>query len=99
RQHTPTLSPYTTLFRSRHDRFTFRDHDVTNYLHVEVPVDAVLHFASPASPRDYLQHPIHTLKVGALGTLRGLGLAKAKGAAFVLDRKSTRLNSSHEWIS
>jgi dTDP-glucose 4,6-dehydratase len=65
-------------------RFTFQDHDVTTYLAVDGPVDAVLHFASPASPRDYLQHPIHTLKVGALGALGGLGLAKAKGAEFLL---------------
>ncbi|HEV8419751.1 MAG TPA: UDP-glucuronic acid decarboxylase family protein [Actinomycetota bacterium] len=68
----------------RNPRFTFQQYDVTNYLHVEGPVDVVLHFASPASPRDYLQHPIHTLKVGALGTLGGLGLAKAKGAGFLL---------------
>jgi len=68
----------------RSDRFRFENHDVTNYLEVEGEVDLVLHFASPASPRDYLQHPIHTLKVGALGTLSGLGLAKAKGAGFLL---------------
>jgi len=65
-------------------RFRFENHDVTHYLEVEGDVDMVLHFASPASPRDYLQHPIHTLKVGALGTLRALGLAKAKGAGFLL---------------
>jgi dTDP-glucose 4,6-dehydratase len=68
----------------RNPRFTFQDHDVTSFVAVEGGIDAVLHFASPASPRDYLQYPIHTLKVGALGTLRGLGLAKAKGAAFLL---------------
>jgi dTDP-glucose 4,6-dehydratase len=68
----------------RHPRFAFEKYDVTNYLHVEGDLDCVLHFASPASPRDYLHHPIHTLKVGALGTLHGLGLAKAKGAAFLL---------------
>jgi dTDP-glucose 4,6-dehydratase len=51
---------------------------------VEGGVDAVLHLASPASPRDYLEHPIHTLKVGALGTLHALGLAKAKGSVFLL---------------
>ena len=68
----------------QHGRFAFRDHDVTKYLDVEGSVNAVFHFASPASPRDYLQHPIHTLKVGAVGSLRGLGLAKAKGAAFLL---------------
>ncbi len=68
----------------RNRRFRFDDYDVTHYLHVEGAVDWVLHFASPASPRDYLRHPIHTLKVGALGTLRSLGLAKAKGAGFLL---------------
>ena len=64
--------------------FTFIKHDVTNYIYVEGPVDAVLHWASPASPIDYLELPIQTLKVGALGTHKALGLAKAKGARFVL---------------
>ncbi|MGH2547188.1 MAG: NAD-dependent epimerase/dehydratase family protein, partial [Actinomycetota bacterium] len=64
--------------------FRFERYDVTNYLHVEGPVDWVLHLASPASPADYLEYPIHTLKVGALGTLRALGLAKSKGAGFFL---------------
>jgi dTDP-glucose 4,6-dehydratase len=58
--------------------------DVTNYIHVSGPVDAVLHFASPASPIDYLRYPIQTLKVGALGTHHALGLAKEKGARFLL---------------
>lgn len=66
------------------DRFHFIKHDVTNYIYLEGPVDAVLHFASPASPIDYLELPIQTLKVGALGTHKALGLAKAKGARFVL---------------
>jgi dTDP-glucose 4,6-dehydratase len=66
------------------DRFRFQDFDVTHHIEVDGPVDMVFHFASPASPRDYLQHPIHTMKVGALGTLRALGLAKAKGAGFLL---------------
>jgi dTDP-glucose 4,6-dehydratase len=66
------------------DRFRFEHYDVTNYLHVEGHVDWVLHFASPASPIDYLEHPIHTLKVGGLGTLRALGLAKSKGATFMI---------------
>jgi dTDP-glucose 4,6-dehydratase len=66
------------------EAFRFEKYDVTNYLHVDGPVDWVLHLASPASPRDYLEHPIHTLKVGALGTLRALGLAKASRAAFFL---------------
>jgi dTDP-glucose 4,6-dehydratase len=65
-------------------RFRFEKYDVTNYLHIEGPLDWVLHLASPASPRDYLEHPIHTLKVGALGTLRALGLARNKGAGFFL---------------
>jgi len=58
--------------------------DVTDFIHVSGPVDAVLHFASPASPIDYLRYPIQTLKVGALGTYRALGLAKDKGARFLL---------------
>jgi dTDP-glucose 4,6-dehydratase len=64
--------------------FEFIKHDVTNYINVEGPVDYVLHWASPASPIDYLELPIPTLKVGALGTHKALGLAKAKGAAFVI---------------
>jgi dTDP-glucose 4,6-dehydratase len=64
--------------------FTFIKHDVTNYIYVEGPVSYVLHWASPASPIDYLELPIPTLKVGALGTHKALGLAKAKGARFVL---------------
>src|ERR1700676_953459 len=63
---------------------TFIKHDVTNYIFVEGPVHSVLHWASPASPIDYLELPIPTLKVGALGTHKALGLAKAKGARFVL---------------
>ncbi len=66
------------------DDFMFIKHDVTNYIYVEGPLDAELHFASPASPIDYLEHPIPTLKVGALGTHKVLGLAKAKGARFLL---------------
>jgi dTDP-glucose 4,6-dehydratase len=64
--------------------FEFLDQNVSDGLHVEGQVDAVLHFASPASPVDYLQLPIQTLKVGALGTHNALGLAKAKGARFLL---------------
>src|SRR5919107_602025 len=64
--------------------FVFVKHDVTNYINVEGPVDVVLHWASPASPIDYLELPIPTLKVGALGTHKALGLAKAKGARFVI---------------
>ncbi|MFN8057843.1 MAG: UDP-glucuronic acid decarboxylase family protein [Vicinamibacterales bacterium] len=64
--------------------FVFIKHDVTNYIYVDGPVDFVLHWASPASPIDYLELPIPTLKVGALGTHKALGLAKAKGATFVI---------------
>src|SRR6187551_1244174 len=64
--------------------FMFVKHDVTNYIYVDGPVDLVLHWASPASPIDYLVLPIQTLKVGALGTHNALGLAKAKKARFVL---------------
>ena len=64
--------------------FEFVKHDVTNYINVDGPVHAVLHWASPASPIDYLELPIPTLKVGALGTHNALGLAKAKGARFVI---------------
>jgi dTDP-glucose 4,6-dehydratase len=64
--------------------FEFVQHDVTNFIYVEGPVDGVLHFASPASPVDYLEKPIPTLKVGSLGTHKALGLAKAKGARFLL---------------
>ncbi|PYS04998.1 MAG: NAD-dependent dehydratase [Acidobacteria bacterium] len=65
-------------------RFKFVKHDVTEYLYVEGTVHAVLHFASPASPIDYLEMPIQTLKVGSLGTHKALGLAKKKSARFLL---------------
>ena len=64
--------------------FHFVQHDVTNFIYVEGEVDGVLHFASPASPVDYLEKPIQTLKVGSLGTHKALGLAKAKRARFLL---------------
>ncbi len=64
--------------------FAFQHHNVSQYVHVPGPVDAVLHFASPASPQDYLELPIQTLKVGSLGTHNLLGLAKDKGARFLL---------------
>ncbi|HNU86346.1 MAG TPA: GDP-mannose 4,6-dehydratase, partial [Syntrophales bacterium] len=67
-----------------HERFRFIRYDVTNYLHVDGPLHNILHFASPASPIDYLKMPIQTLKVGSLGTHKALGLAKAKGARFLL---------------
>lgn len=65
-------------------RFQFIKHDVTNYVYVEGDLDLILHFASPASPLDYLEMPIQTLKVGSLGTHKTLGLAKEKGAKFLL---------------
>jgi dTDP-glucose 4,6-dehydratase len=64
--------------------FRFVHHDVTDYIFIDGPLYAVLHFASPASPRDYAELPIQTLKVGSLGTHKALGLAKAKGARFLL---------------
>lgn len=64
--------------------FTFRKYNVINYVGVDGPLDWIMHFASPASPIDYLDNPIHTLKVGALGTLNCLGLARAKKAGFFL---------------
>ena len=66
------------------ERFKFLKHDVTEYIFIDGPVDAILHFASPASPIDYLKLPIQTLKVGSLGTHKALGLAKAKKARFLL---------------
>ncbi|MFZ9792955.1 MAG: UDP-glucuronic acid decarboxylase family protein [Gemmataceae bacterium] len=65
-------------------RFSFIRHDISHHLEIDGPIHQVLHFASPASPVDYLQHPIPTLKVGSLGTHNTLGLAKAKNAAYLL---------------
>jgi dTDP-glucose 4,6-dehydratase len=67
-----------------HPKFKFIKYDVTEFLYVPGDVDFILHFASPASPMDYVKYPIQTLKVGALGTHKALGLAKAKGARFLL---------------
>ncbi|MFN3135682.1 MAG: NAD-dependent epimerase/dehydratase family protein [Candidatus Kryptonium sp.] len=67
-----------------HPKFKFIKYDVTEFLYVPGDVDYILHFASPASPMDYVKYPIQTLKVGALGTHKALGLAKAKGARFLL---------------
>ena len=67
-----------------HERFHFYKHDVTEYIFLGPSVDAVIHFASPASPRDYLELPIQTLKVGALGTHKTIGLAKHKKARFLM---------------
>jgi len=66
------------------DDFRFVRHDVTGYIDIEEPLYAVVHFASPASPQDYLDYPIHTLKVGSLGTHNGLGLSLRKGARFLI---------------
>src|SRR3989304_2668201 len=65
-------------------QFRFIKHNVSDYIYVDGNVDGVLHFASPASPFDYLEFPIQTLKVGSLGTLNSLGLAKSKKARFLL---------------
>ncbi|MHC4196369.1 MAG: UDP-glucuronic acid decarboxylase family protein [Planctomycetota bacterium] len=70
------------------DKFTYVEQNVTEYISVEGRVDAVLHMASPASPVDYLKHPIPTLKVGSLGTLNALGLAKEKKSKFLLTSTS-----------
>ncbi|MEE2887996.1 MAG: NAD-dependent epimerase/dehydratase family protein, partial [Planctomycetota bacterium] len=64
--------------------FCFEHQDVTNYIHVSGSLDFILHFASPASPIDYLELPIQTMKVGSLGTHKALGLAREKGATFLL---------------
>jgi dTDP-glucose 4,6-dehydratase len=69
-------------------RFQFIKHDVTEYIFLSGPLDALLHFASPASPIDYLELPIQTLKVGALGTHKALGLAREKGARFLIASSS-----------
>ena len=69
---------------ARHPQFRFIEADVSRPLRIDEPLETILHFASPASPVDYLKYPIQTLKVGALGTHNSLGLAKAKGAQFLL---------------
>ncbi|HVM09566.1 MAG TPA: UDP-glucuronic acid decarboxylase family protein [Acidimicrobiales bacterium] len=79
---TGSLSNIEDLFG--HERFTFQNHDVSNYVHVAGPVDAVMHLASPASPADFERIPIQILKVGSRGTHHTLGLAKEKGARFFL---------------
>lgn len=79
-----TGSPDNIAHLAGHPRFNFLEHDVTEYITIEGALDYVLHFASPASPIDYLRLPIQTLKVGALGTHNALGLTKAKNACFLL---------------
>lgn len=76
-------------------RFRLVEYDVTDYLYVEGRLDYVLHFASPASPSDYLRYPIQTLKVGAIGTHKALGLSKAKGARFLLASTSEVYGDPH----
>lgn len=79
-----TGSPDNVAHLLSEPKFTFLDMDVTGFIHLAGPVDAILHFASPASPIDYLDHPIQTLKVGSLGTHKALGLAREKKATFLL---------------
>ncbi|MDQ3280417.1 MAG: SDR family oxidoreductase [Acidobacteriota bacterium] len=79
-----TGSPQNIKHLFGRDGFTFIKQDVTNYIHIDGPLDYVLHFASPASPIDYLEKPIQTLKVGSLGTHKTLGVAKDKGARYLI---------------
>ncbi len=79
-----TGSPDNISHLKNHPHFNFIEHDVTKHIHIEGSVDAIFHFASPASPIDYQKIPIPTLKVGALGTHNALGLAKSKGATILL---------------
>lgn len=79
-----TGSPQNIAHLFGQDNFRFVKHDVCDFIHVSGPLDNVLHFASPASPVDYLDYPIETLKVGAMGTHKALGLAMEKGARFLL---------------
>jgi len=79
-----TGNPHNIAHLEGEPRFRFERHDVTQYIRIDGPLDAVLHFASPASPIDYLELPIQTLKVGSLGTHNALGLAMAKKARFLL---------------
>ena len=79
-----TGSPDNIAHLMGNPKFEFIQHDVTHFIYVPGDLDGVLHFASPASPVDYLQLPIQTLKVGSLGTHKALGLAKAKGARLLL---------------
>lgn len=79
-----TGNPDNLVLLMGNKKFRFINYDVTNFIHIEGLVDTILHFASPASPADYLEFPIQTLKVGALGTHKTLGLAKAKGARYLI---------------
>jgi dTDP-glucose 4,6-dehydratase len=90
-----TGSPKNIEHLSDHPCFTFQEHDVSRFIAVEGELDGVFHFASPASPVDYLKLPIQTLKVGSLGTHNALGLAKAKGARFLLASTSEVYGDPH----
>ncbi len=79
-----TGNPANIAHLRKHPSFQFVLHDVANFVEVQGPLDGVLHFASPASPVDYLDYPIQTLKVGSLGTHKALGLSRAKGARFLI---------------
>jgi dTDP-glucose 4,6-dehydratase len=79
-----TGNPANIAHLAGNKRFQFIDHDVTNFIFIDGPVHNILHFASPASPIDYLKLPIQTLKVGSLGTHKALGLARTKNARFLL---------------
>jgi len=79
-----TGNPANIAHLRKHPSFQFVLHDVANFVEVQGPLDGVLHFASPASPVDYLDYPIQTLKVGSLGTHKALGLSRSKGARFLL---------------
>jgi len=79
-----TGNPVNIAHLRKHPSFQFVLHDVANFVEVQGPLDGVLHFASPASPVDYLDYPIQTLKVGSLGTHKALGLSRAKEARFLL---------------
>ena len=74
----------TNIKHIKSDRFIFIEHNVTNFIDIDGPLDYILHFASPASPIDYLEFPIPTLKVGSLGTHNALGLAKKKKSVFLI---------------
>ncbi|MSQ94138.1 MAG: SDR family oxidoreductase [Gemmataceae bacterium] len=79
-----TGNPFNIQHLQGNPRFTFVRHNISNHVEIDGPIDNILHFASPASPVDYLRHPIATLKVGSLGTHNTLGLAKAKSARYLL---------------
>ena len=79
-----TGSPDNIAHLFANPKFTLIEHDVSNYIYISGDLDYILHFASPASPFDYLKYPIQTLKVGSIGTMHCLGLAKAKNARFLL---------------